>query len=162
MRGFLKGWLIFIILYLPNWYLQYQICLEKGVILCISSCPSHSNLLGTAVSRFPVLWRAPVMWKKMYKRHWIFPISYTLGGNRYSLWGRNVFLCWLLYTVLSATEKNTSSNPCSKESGHAGLTCHLILSLPFGPCGLLMLHGMENVLVWCERLLWRMCLYDGW
>lgn len=54
--------------------------------------------------------------------------------------------CFSLLTFVhsvSALEKNTSSNPCSKRSGRAGLTCCLILSLPFGPCGLDASRGGE-------------------
>ena len=74
-----------------------------------------------------------------------FPISYTF----LPLFVRQE--CFSLLTFvhsLSAPEKNTSSNTCSKRSGRAGLTCCLILSLPFSPCELDAAPGGE-----CSRLM---------
>lgn len=145
--NFLEGSLIFIILYLPSWYLRYRICLETSVILCISSCPSHSSLLGTANARFPVLWRAPVMWENNDTNHMKFyPISYRLRWNGCSLWGRNTFLCWLLYIGLAPQRKMPPlTHGASEEAMQVSHAASSFLSLVLWS--------------WC-CMRWRMFLFD--
>lgn len=99
--------------------------------------------------------------KKMrYKLHWIFHISYTLMWNRYCLWGRSVFLCWLLYTLLVPRRKIPLLAHVASEV--AVQVSHVTSSfLCFSAHVGLMLRGMENDLVSYEWLLRWIHLCDA-
>lgn len=88
-------------------------------------------------------------------QHKFFFISYTLRWNRCSLWGRNVFLCWLLYTVPVPWREIPPQT--ATEQMAAQVSCCLVLSLPFWPLWPWCCAG-KSVLVWCLWLLCWMCL----
>lgn len=118
------------------------------------------NLLETAVDsmnscfQVPCSLESPSDVEKNVIQHSFFFISYTLRWNRCSLWGGNVFLCWLLYTVPVPWREipQTHTSDCT------GLV--LLCPLPFWPlwpwCCL-----VKSVLVWCLWPLCWMCLCDG-
>lgn len=93
------------------------------------------------------------MWKKCDTALIFSFISYTLRWNRCSLWGRNVFLYWLLYTVPMPWREIPPQT--HRASGCTGLMLPCPLSLFLWPwcC------AGKSALVWCLWLLCFMCLW---